>query len=150
MTDLLVRLYDLPPRRAVDTIEVRRGLPPEKEAVTAWVRACFGPGWASECDVAFAHQPVGCHVAVRDGEVLGFACWDATARGFFGPMGTLEKERGKGIGAALLLDCLYAMAAHGYGYAVIGGVGPRAFYESVVEVIDIPGSEPGMYRGMLG
>lgn len=150
MSDLLVRLYDLPPHRLVPGIAVRSALPPEKETVTGWVRSCFGGAWASECDVAFAHQPVGCHVAARDGAVVGFACWDATARGFFGPMGTLESERGRGIGAALLLECLHAMHAHGYGYAVIGGVGPRAFYESVVEVIDIPGSEPGIYRGMLG
>lgn len=131
-------------------VDVRRALPPEKEAVAGWVRSCFGNGWASECEVAFGHQPVGCHVAVRAGSVVGFACWDATARGFFGPMGTLESERGKGIGAALLLECLHAMYGYGYGYAVIGGVGPRAFYERVLEVIDIPGSEPGIYRGMLG
>ena len=41
------------------------------------------------------------------------------------------------------------MAAHGYGYAIIGAVGPREFYERVVEVFDIPGSAPGLYRGLL-
>ncbi len=149
MTDLLVRLYDLPARRALAGIDVRRALPPEKHAVTTWMRETFGLHWASECDVAFAHRPVGCHVALREGEVLGAACWDATARGFFGPIGTIESERGKGIGAALLLDCLHAMAAHGYGYAIIGGVGPVAFYERVVAITEIPGSSPGIYRGML-
>ena len=49
----------------------------------------------------------------------------------------------------MLLECLHAMAAHGYGYAIIGGVGPRAFYERVVEVLEIPGSTPGVYRGKL-
>lgn len=149
MPDLLVKLYDLPARRLVAGVTIRRALPPEKHVVTAWVHATFGPAWASECDVAFAHQPIGCHVALRDGIVLGVACWDATALGFFGPIGTHESERGKGIGAALLLDCLHAMAAHGYGYGVIGGVGPRAFYERVIDVFEIPGSAPGVYRGML-
>ncbi|HEX4744305.1 MAG TPA: GNAT family N-acetyltransferase [Candidatus Limnocylindria bacterium] len=149
MTDLLVRLYDLPPRRTVEGVHLRRGLPPEKHAVLAWVRAEFGEHWASECDVAFAHQPVGCHVAVRGERLVGMACWDATALGFFGPMATAERERGKGIGAALLLECLHAMSAHGYAYAVIGGVGPREFYDKVVQTLEIPGSTPGIYRGML-
>ena len=149
MTDLLVRLYDLPARRAVEGVDVRRAIPPERHVVTAWMEETFGAAWASECEVAFAHQPVGCHVAARAGAIVGVACWDATARGFFGPIGTLESERGKGVGAALLLDCLHAMAAHGYGYAVIGGAGPRAFYDRVVPSLEIPGSTPGIYRGLL-
>lgn len=149
MPDLLVRLYDLPPRRAVEGVELRPALPPEKHLITRWMRETFGSHWASECDVALAHQPVGCHVALRGNAILGVACWDATARGFFGPMGTLERERGKGIGAALLLDCLHAMAAYGYAYAVIGAVGPRAFYDRVVTTTEIPGSSPGIYRGLL-
>ena len=149
MPDLLVKLYDLPARRAVDGVDVRRALPPEKHVVTTWMRETFGSHWASECEVALAHQPVGCHLALRAGAILGVACWDATARAFFGPIGTLESERGKGIGAALLLECLHAMAAHGYGYAVIGGAGPKAFYDRVVTTSEIPGSSPGIYRGML-
>ena len=144
-----MRLYDLPPTRVVGGVDVRRALPPEKHAVSVWVRDTFGHRWASESEIAFAHQPVGCHVALRESSVLGFACWDATARGFFGPIGTLESERRKGIGAALLLECLHAMAAHGYGYAVIGAAGPKAFYERVVEVLEIPGSVPGIFRGLL-
>jgi hypothetical protein len=41
------------------------------------------------------------------------------------------------------------MAAEGYAYAIIGGVGPAAFYERAVGAIPIPGSEPGIYRGRL-
>ena len=149
MPDLLVKLYDLPARRTVEGIEVRRALPPEKHVVTRWVGEAFGSHWASECEVAFAHQPVGCHIALREGAVLGMACWDATARGFFGPIGTIEVERSKGIGAALLLECLHAMAGHGYGYAIIGGVGPKAFYDRVISTMEIPESSPGIYRGLL-
>lgn len=149
MPDLLVRLYDLPSRRGVEGVELRPALPPEKHVITTWMRERFGPHWASECEVAIGHQPVGCHVALRGAAIVGVACWDATARGFFGPMGTLESERGKGIGAALLLECLHAMAAYGYAYAVIGGVGPKAFYDRVVSTAEIPGSSPGIYRGLL-
>jgi GNAT superfamily N-acetyltransferase len=147
--DLLTKLYELPAERAVTGVDVRPALPPEKHAVVEWVRSAFGPGWASECDVAFAEHPIGCHIAVASGTLVGFACWDATARGFFGPEGVAEAWRGKGIGAALLLQCLRAMRAHGYAYAVIGGAGPIAFYERVVPVMEIPGSSPGIYHGML-
>jgi hypothetical protein len=60
-----------------------------------------------------------------------------------------EAGRGRGVGAAPLVQCLHAMRAHGYAYAIIGGVGPRAFYERVVPVMEIPGSSPGINQGML-
>jgi len=149
MPDLLVKLYALPLERGVAGVDVRRALAPEKRAVVQWVGATFGGHWASECDVAFSGHPISCHVAIASEAVIGFACWDATARGFFGPEGVAEAWRGKGVGGALLLQCLHAMLAHGYGYAIIGGVGPRAFYERVVPVMEIPGSSPGIYDGML-
>ncbi|HEX6061179.1 MAG TPA: GNAT family N-acetyltransferase [Candidatus Limnocylindria bacterium] len=149
MADLLVKLYELPPERRVAEVDVRRALAPEKRAVMAWVGAIFGPRWASEADVSFSGHPLRCHIAIAGGEMIGFACWDATARGFFGPEGVAETSRGKGIGGALLLQCLHAMRAHGYAYAAIGGVGPKAFYKKIVPVMEIPGSSPGIYRGML-
>jgi GNAT superfamily N-acetyltransferase len=164
--DLLVKLYELPDETTVSGVDIRRAQVPEKHTVVAWVGTSFGPRWASECDVAFARHPVGCHVAIArvvrpgpaspapgephsNGALVGFACWDATARGFFGPEGVADAWRRKGVGAALLLQCLHAMRAFGYGYAIIGGVGPKAFYESVVPVLEIPGSSPGIYQGLL-
>jgi len=149
VADLLVKLYGLPPERVVDGVAIRRALPPEKRSVAEWVDASFGARWASECEVAFGGHPIGCHITVAHGALVAFACWDATARGFFGPEGVAEAWRGKGIGAALLLQCLHAMRAAGYGYAVIGAVGPKAFYEKIVPVMEIPGSSPGIYQGLL-
>ena len=53
------------------------------------------------------------------------------------------------IGAALLLACLSAMREEGYGYAVIGSVGPADFYKKICGAVEIEGSSPGVYRGML-
>ncbi len=150
MTDLLVRLYALPPVPAPpEGVEIRRAIAPEKARVLDWVTRDFGDAWASECDVAFAHVPVGVFFAVAQRELLGFACFDATARGFFGPTGVSEAERGRGIGTALLFATLLAMREVGYAYAVIGGVGPIAWYARTVGAIEIPDSTPGIYRGML-
>ena len=152
--DILVKLYDLPPldlsRVEADGISLRRPLAPEKHIVTDWVGAHFGRGWVSETERCFANHPLSCFIATRAGELLGFACWDASALGVWGPTGVAETARGRGVGAALLLRSLHAMREQGYAYAVIGAAGPIEFYQRFVGGIVIPGSWPGLYRGMLG
>jgi len=37
----------------------------------------------------------------------------------------------------------------GYVYGIIGGVGPREFYEKACGAVEIPGSDPGIYRDIL-
>lgn len=153
--DMLVRLYALPPsgdvfaRLSKAGITTRRALAPEKHTVIAWVREHFSEHWASEVDVAFSRQPVSCFIATRQKTILGFACHDATCPNFFGPTGVDPNERKSGIGEALLFNCLEAMKQRGYGYAIIGGVGPAEFYAKTVGAIPIEGSEPGVYRGLL-
>ena len=154
MHDMLVRLYALPSLdEAVAAcvargVTIRRAFAPEKVAVVDWVRAHFASSVA-EVEAAFAQTPVTCFIAVRDSTMLGFACHDATCRNFFGPEGVAASERGRGIGRALLLAALHAQRAQGYAYAIIGGVGPAQFYEKTIGAIDIPGSTPGIYAGML-
>ncbi len=156
MTDMLVKLYELPdlaPAMARCTaagVDIRRGLVPEKHVVLAWIGEHFGAHWVSECDAAFARQPVATFIAVEAEQVIGFACYDATARGVFGPTGVGEEARGKGAGAALLLASLHDMRSQGYAYGVIGGTGPQDFYAKVCGAVVIPDSKPGMYRGLLG
>lgn len=155
MTDMLVKLYELPDlapavaRCAEAGVTIRRGLVPEKHVVLDWIAAHFGPHWVSECDVAFARQPAATFIAVEADRVIGFACYDATARGIFGPTGVGEAARGKGVGAALLLACLHDMLAQGYVYGVIGGTGPQDFYTRVCGATAIPDSKPGPYKGLL-
>ena len=151
MTDMLVKLYDLPELRPLpdQEITIRRALTPEKHLISKWVSGNFSAHWASECEVALASHPVSCFIAIRDAAIIGFACYDVTALGFFGPTGVLETIRGRGVGRQLLLRCLYDMAAQGYGYAIIGGAGPTEFYARAVNAFEIPDSTPGLYRGML-
>jgi GNAT superfamily N-acetyltransferase len=153
--DMLVKLYELPDSQAAYQrllqagITLRRALAPEKHKVTAWIRKNFSEAWASEAEVAFSRQPVSCFIAIRLGKIVGFACHDATCPNFFGPTGVEPNSRNSGIGAALLFACLEAMKQQGFGYAIIGGVGPAAFYSKTVGAIAIQGSEPGIYRGLL-
>lgn len=155
MTDLLVRLYALPDvapdlaRVREHNVDIRRGIAPEKHIVTQWVGATFGPHWASETDVAFNRSPVSCWLATFENRLVGFACWDASYKAYFGPTGVDEAQRGKGIGKALLLVCLHDMYAAGYAYAIIGAAGPIDWYKQTVGAIEIPDSTPSIYRGML-
>jgi hypothetical protein len=151
MTDMLVRLYALPdPAAALARatragVTIRRPKARERDRIVDWVRTMFSPGWAAECAVAFSMQPPACFVAMRGATPLGFACHDCTRRNFFGPAGVHEDERGRGIGAALTLATLAAMRDGGYAYAIIGGVGPAAFYAKIAGAVVIEGSTPGIY-----
>src|SRR5690606_18590646 len=122
---------------------------PEKHVVAEWVLKHFSKAWKSECEVAFAKSPVTCLIATENDKLLGFACYDATMKGFFGPTGVDEAERGRGVGKMLFLYTLQLMRLDGYGYAVIGGAGPTEFYAKTAGATVIEGSAPGVYKGML-
>ena len=112
MTDLLVKLYTLPPLEAqLQTladkgITIRRALPAEKHFIARRVGKLFSSYWESECEAALSRMPPTCWIAVENKGVIGFGCYDTTAKGFFGPTGVEEGARGRGIGRALLLACL--------------------------------------------
>jgi GNAT superfamily N-acetyltransferase len=154
MIDMLVRLYDLPDSSALyhevaaKGVTLRRARAFEKHTVAAFART-FSEKWASEVEVAITRQPVACFIATRDKRILGFACYDTTQRGFFGPTGVLEDSRGLGLGKALLMKALEGLRETGHAYAIIGGVGPREFYAKACGAIEIPGSDPGIYGDIL-
>ena len=150
--DMLVRLYDLPDHRplldklAAQGISLKRVLSPDRGKVLEFVRQEFGEGWMQECSVALSTQPATCYVAVKDKQIIGFGCFEATAKNYFGPVGVRKDCRAGGVGAALTLSCLHAMWEMGYGYAIIGWVGPAEFYSKVVGAIPIEDSWPGVYQ----
>lgn len=156
MKDMLVRLIGLPDVSETEKslftkekIVFRRAIAPEKHLVSDWVSEQFGEYWKSEVEVAFSRQPVSCLLAQRGNDILGFACYEATARNFFGPTGTLESERGKGIGKTLLVKSLESLREMGYAYAIIGGVGPAEFYQKSVDARIIEGSETSIYEHLI-
>lgn len=155
MPDLLVKLYKLPPldvefeNMRSQGIVVRRVIRPEKHLVLNWVSEHFTAHWVSECEASFFQNPASCWIAVENEAMIGFGCYDTTAKGFFGPTGVAEAARGRGIGKVLLIACLHAMQNVGYAYAIIGGAGPVEFYQKAVGAVVIEDSTPGIYDGML-
>ncbi|MCD8071208.1 MAG: GNAT family N-acetyltransferase [Akkermansiaceae bacterium] len=155
MHDMLVRLYDLPDVSALKArcetagISIRRCGTYERHIAAKWIEKTFSAKWVSEFKISMSRQPAACIIATKAGRVIGFACYDVTARGFLGPMGVDPSCRESGIGCALLVTALECLHAQGYAYAVIGGVGPAEFYRKCVGATPIEGSVPGVYRDIL-
>lgn len=159
MPDMLVKLYTVDQydncgeRIKQESIEILPAMAPNLTLIRDWItqhfQSEFAKGWPDEATKAILASPSSCFLAVRSGKILGFACYDATAKGFFGPTGVDEAERGKGIGQALLMHTLSQMYSAGYAYAVIGGVGPAKFYERCCGAVLIEGSAPGYYKNLL-
>jgi len=151
MPDMLVKLYDMPKidldeRMEIEGIVIKRAMALDKCKVLDFVNANFADfstDWASECEKAIYNNPPSCFIAVRGSKIVGFACYDASALGFFGPTGVSPSVQGRGIGKALLGRCMEAMKEKGYAYAVIGYVVEAiSFYENAVGATVIEGSTP--------
>ena len=147
MADLLVNLLKLP--TFDEDSRVRRAQPFELTPVRRFVETNFSRSWADEISVGFARQPVSVFVATIERELVGFAAYECTRRGFFGPTGVIPAARSQGLGKALLLASLSALREMGYVYAIIGAAGPVHFYQKTVGAIVIPDSEPGIYTDLL-
>jgi len=151
MPDMLVRLYKLPPMEPVlekmksQGVEIRRAQAHEISMVRKYAEEHFSVFWADEVSVAFARQPISLYVATIGRKMVGFGAYECTRRDYFGPTGVTPEHRGKGIGLALLLACMWGLQEMGYAYGIIGGAGPVEFYRKAVGAEVIEDSVPGIY-----
>ena len=93
-------------------------------------------------------------VAEMDGKIVGHIMFTKAMVGdktvlALAPLSILPEYQRKGIGKALLVASLNALREEGYGYAIIGSVGPAVFYEKCVGAVPIEDSTPGIYSRML-
>ena len=151
MPDLLVNLLKLPTLENPKdpSLLIRRAQPFELTPVRQFIEQNFSVAWADETSVGFVHKPITVYVATLERRLVGFAAYECTRRGFFGPTGVVDHARGRGIGKALLLSALWGLHDMGYVYAIIGKAGPVHFYQKAVGAIVIPDSEPGIYTDIL-
>jgi predicted N-acetyltransferase YhbS len=153
--DMLVHLLKLQPlaplllETEARGVVIRRAQPFEITPVREFIASNFSRAWADEVSVGFANQPVSVFVATAEGRVIGFAGYECTRRGFFGPTGVAADKQGLGVGKALLLASLWGLRELGYVYGIIGRVGPVEFYEKAVGAVVIPDSDLGIYTDLL-
>lgn len=140
---MIVNLQKLPKLEAPDGVTIKRALVCDMHAISEFSSLHFGRGWDGEVLSSLMQVPPTMFIATENGKLLGYACYDATAKDFFGPTGVASAERGRNIGRALLIRTLEAMRDEGYAYAIIGWVGDAAgFYRKTVGAEFIEGGEP--------
>lgn len=116
---------------------LRRADSRDRSMLTTTIEASFSAGWAFEVGRALDRSPAGVHIALTSaGQLAAFSAHGGNNHGlgWFGPAGTLDEHRGKGLGAALLIDCLLDIARAGHDTATIAWIGPRDFYDRVAGV----------------
>lgn len=150
MPDMIVSLQqlpatpDLPPDCQLHSAQAW-----DREAIIDWVRTEFGTLWSSEVANGLAGHPARVLIVRRDNQLLGFACFDVTFPGFFGPTGVSEAARGLGLGKALLVEALHRLKQRGYVYCFIGDAGPVEFYRNAVGAVPVPDGLAGGYTEPL-
>lgn len=157
MADMLVKLYNIPNSYAIEEklseegIKIKKALAPDRSRIINFSRICAKEDYSDEVNAAFSNNPVTCYIATKEKKIIGFACYEATAKDFFGPMAVLENERKKGIGKALLLRSLASMQELGYAYAIIGWPARSAvdFYKKCAGAIMIDEKSSGIYKRMI-
>ena len=144
MSDLLVPLYDLPGFEGFKK-DFWVGKPPPHYAsrILSFIGDNFSEGWKAEAIPAFGSVPPTIITALEKvtDRIIGFCCWDCTAKGFLGPIGVHSDFRGKGIGRAVVISVLHSMREAGYSYGIIGDAGPVEFFRKICDVRIIDGSE---------
>ena len=156
MTDMLVKLYD-EARKVNDKnlntngITIQRALAIDKQPICKFVADTFSDicaGWVDECAASLFRHSTSCFVAIQNKRIVGFCCYDGTAKDMIGPVGVDPEFRRMGIASALLEHCFAAMKEEGYAYAIIGWVSSESYYEKACGAIAIPDSFPGIYSRM--
>ncbi|MES9829111.1 MAG: GNAT family N-acetyltransferase [Candidatus Thiodiazotropha sp.] len=153
--DMLIKLFNMDidwsfiSQQAERQVTIRKPIGPDRSAVHSWAEKHFPQTWLGEFQHALNNTPCSCFIAQRESSLLGIACYDATALGYFGPLGVVGSARGNGIGSSLTRACLLDMRLKGYGYAVVGMAGMPDFYRKVANAVEIPNSSPGIYQSTL-
>ncbi|MCJ7490770.1 MAG: GNAT family N-acetyltransferase [Dehalococcoidia bacterium] len=146
--DMLVPLLAMPPvaplreRLRGQGIEVRRAKVWEASLLRDFIVEHLFPPWAEEAAVAFSNKPISAFLAFDGVRTVGFAAYECTYRGVFGPIGVDAPYRERGIATALLLESLASMREMGYIYAIIGQAGPRRFFEKACGALAVPEDWP--------
>jgi len=110
-------------------IEIKRAEKSDTDALMKWTIQNF-KAWRFEIGNALKNEPISVHIAKLDNEIIAFSAHEGNnpGLGWFGPVGTTEAARGKGVGGILLKRCLQDMKDAGYKEAIIPWVAHIPFY----------------------
>ncbi len=107
-------------------------------SLTDFIKKKFSPCWAIEAEMAL-REPDGGLWIVFNGEdrLVGFAAYGALEPNWFGPVGVVNGERGKGIGTVLLYRALMSMRLNGVRYVKIPWTSHLFFYTQLSRICEV-------------
>jgi GNAT superfamily N-acetyltransferase len=110
-------------------VTIKRASQNDYEKLMGWADDNFPP-WKFEMQNAMRNRPISLHIAEISGEIIAFSAHETNnpGMGWYGPVGTTEAARGKGVGGILLKRCLNDMKDTGYKEAIIPWVAHIPFY----------------------
>ena len=143
MADMLVKLYSIPNSYDIEEkllkegVKIKKALAPDRSKIVAFSKVCAKDDYSDEVNAAFSNNPITCYIATKEKKIIGFACYEATAKNFFGPMAVLKS--------------LESMQELGYAYGIIGWPARSAidFYKKCVDAIMIDEKSSGVYKRMI-
>ncbi len=150
-SDLIVNLYDNNLEcKQIEGVVINRIFPTDYDKLDEFIGKHFSKGWQNEVKAGLFQPNPTVFVAVKNHQIIGFAGYDCTAKGYFGPTGVDPLFQKQGIGTTLLLITLKAMKDAGYGYAVIGDTEDQVFtfYSKYVKLIKLD-REHSVYDRMI-
>lgn len=119
-------------RLAPEGFTIRRLEPGERATFSSYMTERWSRGWHDEAMNSYLNDPITTFVALQHGSLCAFATCDSEGfAGHFGPTGTNEELRGKGIGRILFYRCMRDLYERGLTHAEIVWVGPIPFYTRI-------------------
>lgn len=88
MADMLVKLYDIPfsyaleERLSEEGIRIKKALAPDRSRIIEFSKICAKDDYSDEVNAAFCNNPITCYIATKEKKIIGFACYEATAKNF--------------------------------------------------------------------
>lgn len=113
-------------RLAAAGIEVRRARYEDRDALAQHVRRLWPDIWLRETGIAVERETPPLFLALRDGQIVGFAGHGIYRPSFYGPIATDPAEQRHGVGAVLSALALADMASRDVKTAQIGWVAETA------------------------
>jgi len=112
-----------------ENIICRRAEEKDRNIILDFINNKF-PAWNGEVSGALENNPITIFISEVNGKMKAFSAHEGNNKGtgWFGPMGTDDSLRGKGIGGILFKKCLNDLKEMGFVKAIIPWVGPIPFY----------------------
>jgi mycothiol synthase len=119
-----------------DGITVRRLTQADREPFCIYMQQHWNQGWLDETLNSYQNNPISAFLAFQHNQICGFAAYNSEGfAGHFGPTGTNESLRGKGIGRVLFYYCMRDLADQQLANAEVVWVGPISFYTRIAGAI---------------